>query len=116
MGWMWKQEFTCEIGKELHATPQSLGVYKNDYTLADGKMQLSAYVSKSQVVGQIRWSMILVLFVILILAGFSVFFINFFAKRNACTNGTYAEKHGTDADWKSRISYYKRIESNELLY
>jgi len=87
-----KQEFTCEIGKELQATPQSLGVYKNDYTLADGKLQLSAYVSKSQVVGQIRWNMILVLFVILILAGFSVFFINFLRKRNACTNGRYARE------------------------
>ena len=72
-----KQEFTCEIGKELQATPQSLGVYKNDYTLADGKLQLSAYVSKSQVVGQIRWNMILVLFVILILQAFQCFLLTF---------------------------------------
>ena len=110
-----KQEFTCEIGKELQATPQSLGVYKNDYTLADGKLQLSAYVSKSQVVGQIRWNMILVLFVILILAGFSVFFINFLRREMLAPMGHMQRSMEQMQTGNREYRITKEFESNEFI-
>lgn len=75
-----KQEITYEIGKKLEKNWKNGTVYETDYLLADGQMEVSAYVSMSEIFSQIRWNMILVLSVILILAGFSVFFINFLRK------------------------------------
>ena len=75
-----KQEITYEIGKKLEKNCKNGTVYETDYLLADGQMEVSAYVSMSEIFSQIRWNMILVLSVILILAGFSVFFINFLRK------------------------------------
>lgn len=110
-----KQEFHYEIGKELPATHQSLGAYKNDYTLADGNIQLSAYVSKSQVVGQIRWSMILVLFVILILAGFSVFFINFLRREMLAPMGHIQRSMEQMQTGNREYRITKEFESREFI-
>ncbi len=75
-----KAEFPYTIGHSLSGSASDNGMYEYDYELADGRMQLAAYVSKSQILGQIRWNMILMLGFILILAGFSLFFINFLQK------------------------------------
>lgn len=76
-----KEEIPYEIGEKLEQTWKNGAVYETDYELADGQMQVSAYVSMSEIFSQIRWNMILVLTVILILAVFSVFFINFLRKK-----------------------------------
>lgn len=69
-----------EIGKVLDESQINRWVYETDYALADGKLQVSAYVSMSAIFGQIRWNMVLVLFVLLILVGFSGILINFLRK------------------------------------
>lgn len=79
-GILGKENISIESGDEFTGESTNNWLYENNYDLADGKMQLSAYVNMSEIFGQIRWSMVLVLFVILILAGFSGILINYLRK------------------------------------
>lgn len=83
-------------------------VYENNYDLADGKMQLSAYVNMSEIFGQIRWSMVLVLFVILILVGFSGILINYL-RREMIAPMSHMQKSMEDMQ---KGNYELRIKEN----
>lgn len=67
----------CGMKWEKHAGDKMRGT---QYSLADGRLNVYAYISTSEIVGQIRLNMVLMMSVILILAAFSVLVINYLRK------------------------------------